>query len=111
MSVYLLVLFLALLLHDGKAKLESQGCNSADAERAGEEAVEQINRDKTDGYILALNRLYDLSHTSNQVRVKNCMHAQKIQYSLKRGLNNHGSWYSENILGSQDKESCRRNYT
>ncbi|MEQ2274790.1 hypothetical protein XENORESO_011343, partial [Xenotaenia resolanae] len=66
MSVYLLVLFLALLLHDGKAKLESQGCNSADAERAGEEAVEQINRDKTDGYVLALNRLYDLSHTSNQ---------------------------------------------
>ncbi|KAM4740054.1 fetuin-B-like [Anableps anableps] len=64
MSVYFL--FLALLFHDGKAKFESQGCNSPDAERVAEEALDQINQDRTDGYILTLNRLYDLSHTPNQ---------------------------------------------
>ncbi|XP_015227440.1 PREDICTED: fetuin-B-like [Cyprinodon variegatus] len=66
MSVYLLLLLLALLIHDGNAKPESQGCNNPDAERVAEEALEQINQDRTDGYILTLNRLYDLSHTPKQ---------------------------------------------
>lgn len=74
MSVYLLLLLLALLIHDGNAKPESQGCNNPDAERVAEEALEQINQDRTDGYILTLNRLYDLSHTPKQVRGEE-MHA------------------------------------
>lgn len=76
MSVSFLVLLLALLFHNGKAKVLSQGCNSPDVERMAEEALQQINQDRTDGYILTLNRLYDLSSTSNQVRVKIFMHAQ-----------------------------------
>ncbi|XP_043984176.1 fetuin-B-like isoform X2 [Gambusia affinis] len=66
MSVFFLVLLLALLFHNGKAKVESQGCNSPDVERMVEEALQQINQDRTDGYILTLNRLYDLSNPSNQ---------------------------------------------
>uniref|UniRef100_A0A096M076 Si:ch211-284e20.8 n=1 Tax=Poecilia formosa TaxID=48698 RepID=A0A096M076_POEFO len=66
MSVSFLVLLLGLLFHNGKAKVESQGCHSPDVERTAEEVLQQINQDRTDGYILTLNRLYDLSSTSNQ---------------------------------------------
>lgn len=66
MSLYFLFLFLALLFQEGKAKLKPQGCNSPDAERVAEEALDLINQDRTDGYILTLNRLYDLSHTPIQ---------------------------------------------
>uniref|UniRef100_A0A3B3VLS6 Si:ch211-284e20.8 n=1 Tax=Poecilia latipinna TaxID=48699 RepID=A0A3B3VLS6_9TELE len=61
MSVSFLVLLLGLLFHNGKAKVESQGCHSPDVERTAEEVLQQINQDRTDGYILTLNRLYDLS--------------------------------------------------
>ncbi|XP_037624876.1 fetuin-B [Sebastes umbrosus] len=63
MSVYLLVLCLALLQQEGRARPDPPGCNSPEAVRVAEEALEQINQDRTDGYILSLNRLYDLSHT------------------------------------------------
>uniref|UniRef100_A0A3B3Y4U6 Cystatin domain-containing protein n=1 Tax=Poecilia mexicana TaxID=48701 RepID=A0A3B3Y4U6_9TELE len=43
------------------SKVESQGCHSPDVERTAEEVLQQINQDRTDGYILTLNRLYDLS--------------------------------------------------
>ncbi|CAG5863170.1 unnamed protein product [Menidia menidia] len=66
MSVYLLLLCLALLQHEGRARPDPPGCSSAEAVRVAEEALEQINQDRTDGYILSLNRLYDLSHTSEQ---------------------------------------------
>ncbi|XP_034737337.1 fetuin-B [Etheostoma cragini] len=63
MSVYLLVLCLALLQQEGRAGPDRPGCSSPEAVRVAEEALEQINQDRTDGYILSLNRLYDLSHT------------------------------------------------
>ncbi|XP_029286154.1 fetuin-B-like [Cottoperca gobio] len=63
MSVYLLLLCLALLQQEGRAMSDPPGCNSPEAVRVAEEALEQINQDLTDGYILSLNRLYDLSHT------------------------------------------------
>ncbi|XP_040896569.1 fetuin-B [Toxotes jaculatrix] len=63
MSVYLLVLCLALLQQVGRARPDPPGCNSSEAVRVAEEALEQINQDRTNGYILCLNRLYDLSHT------------------------------------------------
>lgn len=64
--MYLLVLGLALLL-EGRAAPAVPGCNSPDALRVAEEALEQINQDKPNGYILSLNRLYDVSHTPDQV--------------------------------------------
>eukprot|EP00064_Thunnus_orientalis_P006482 superscaffoldBa00000676_g6500 len=67
MSVYLLVLCLAVLQQGGRARPDPPGCNSPEAVRVAEEALEQINRDRTHGYILSLNRLYDLSHTSEKV--------------------------------------------
>ncbi|XP_067454192.1 fetuin-B [Thunnus thynnus] len=66
MSVYLLVLCLAVLQQGGRARPDPPGCNSPEAVRVAEEALEQINRDRTHGYILSLNRLYDLSHTSEK---------------------------------------------
>ncbi|XP_042340011.1 fetuin-B [Plectropomus leopardus] len=63
MSVYLLVLCLALLQQEGIARPDPPGCTSPEAVRVAEEALEQINQDRTDGYILSLNRLYDLSRT------------------------------------------------
>ena len=71
MSVYLLVLCLALLQWEGRASPDPPGCNSPEAVRVAEEALEQINQDRTDGYILSLNRLYDLSHTADKVRANN----------------------------------------
>lgn len=71
MSVYLLVLCLALLQWEGRASPDPPGCNSPEAVRVAEEALEQINQDRTDGYILSLNRLYDLSHTPDKVRANN----------------------------------------
>ena len=68
MSVYLLVLCLALLQQQGRASPDPPGCNSPEAVRVAEEALEQINQDRTEGYILSLNRLYDLSHTPDKVR-------------------------------------------
>lgn len=63
MSVYLLLLCLALLQQEARAALVSSGCRGPEALRVAEEALEQINQDLTDGYILSLNRLYDVSHT------------------------------------------------
>lgn len=67
MSVYLLLLCLALLQQEARAALVSSGCRSPEALRVAEEALEQINQDLTDGYILTLNRLYDVSHTPAKV--------------------------------------------
>lgn len=64
--MYLLILCLALLQQEGRARPDPPGCNSPDAVRVAEEALEQINQDRTDGYILSLNRLYDLSYTPEQ---------------------------------------------
>nr|XP_020489350.1 fetuin-B-like [Labrus bergylta] len=63
MSVYLLVLCLALLQQQGRAKPDTPGCLNPEAVRVAEEAMDQINQDRTEGYVLSLNRLYDLSHT------------------------------------------------
>uniref|UniRef100_UPI0037E8F6E9 fetuin-B-like n=1 Tax=Semicossyphus pulcher TaxID=241346 RepID=UPI0037E8F6E9 len=63
MSVYLLVLCLALLQQEGRAEPDPPGCLSPEAVRVAEEALDQINQDQTKGYVLSLNRLYDLSHT------------------------------------------------
>ncbi|XP_071342456.1 fetuin-B-like isoform X2 [Trachinotus anak] len=67
MSVYLLVLCVALLQQEGRASPDPPGCNSSEAVRVAEEVLEQINQDRTNGYILSLNRLYDLSHTPEKV--------------------------------------------
>lgn len=67
MSAYLLVLFLALLQQEGRARAEAPGCSSPEAVRVAEEALEQINQDQANGYILSLNRLYDLSLTADEV--------------------------------------------
>lgn len=64
--MYLLVLCLALLQQEGGARPDPPGCSGPDAVRVAEEALEQINQDRTNGYILSLNRLYDLSHTPDQ---------------------------------------------
>lgn len=76
--MYLLVLCLALLQQEGRARPESvpPGCNSSEAVRAAEEALEQINQDLTNGYVLSLNRLYDLSHTSEKVSAYVHTHAR-----------------------------------
>uniref|UniRef100_A0A672YX89 Fetuin-B-like n=1 Tax=Sphaeramia orbicularis TaxID=375764 RepID=A0A672YX89_9TELE len=61
MRVYVLVLCVFVLQQRTRARPESPGCNSPEAVRVAEESVEQINQDRTHGYILSLNRLYDLS--------------------------------------------------
>lgn len=71
--MYLLVVCLALLPQGGEAS-DPPGCMSPDAVRVAEEALEQINQDRKIGYIWSLNRLYDLPHTPEQVRV-NYAHA------------------------------------
>ncbi|CAF98105.1 unnamed protein product [Tetraodon nigroviridis] len=63
MRVYLVLLCLPLLQPEGRVRPDSAGCSSPEALRMAEEALEQVNQDRTDGYILSLNRLYDISHT------------------------------------------------
>ncbi|XP_034529921.1 fetuin-B [Notolabrus celidotus] len=66
MSVYLLVLCLALLQQEARAKPDPPGCSNPEAVRVAEEALDKINQDRTKGYVLSLNRLYDLSHTPDK---------------------------------------------
>lgn len=68
MRVYLVLLCLALLQQEGRTRPESARCNSPEALRVAEEALEQVNQDRTEGYILSLNRLYDISRTPGKVR-------------------------------------------
>ncbi|CAJ1061146.1 fetuin-B [Xyrichtys novacula] len=66
MSVYLLVLCMALLQQGGRAKPDPPGCNNPEAVRVAEEALDQINQDQSKGYVLSLKRLYDVSHTPDK---------------------------------------------
>lgn len=68
MRIYLVLLSLALLQQEGRARPEAAGCNSPEALRVAEEALEQVNQDRSHGYVLSLNRLYDISHTPGKVR-------------------------------------------
>lgn len=72
--MYLLVLCLVVLQQGGRARSDPPGCNSPKAVRVAEEALEQINQDRTHGYILSLNRLYDFSHTPEKVRANTPIH-------------------------------------
>ncbi|XP_074525160.1 fetuin-B-like [Halichoeres trimaculatus] len=68
MSMYLLVLCLALLWQDGTARMpDPPNCSTPEAVMVAENALDQINQDLTKGYILSLNRLYDVSHTYKRV--------------------------------------------
>lgn len=73
--MHLLVLCLALLQQGGRARPDRPGCRSPEVVRVAEEALDQINQDRTDGYILTLNRLYDLSHTIGKVRANSHTHS------------------------------------
>lgn len=63
MSVYLLLWSLALLQLEARAAVVSSGCRSPETLAVAEGALAQINQDRTNGYILSLNRLYDVSRT------------------------------------------------
>ncbi|KAM7387734.1 hypothetical protein PAMP_023954 [Pampus punctatissimus] len=55
-------------LQECRARPNPTGCKSPEAVRVAEEALQQINQDLTHGYILSLNRLYDLSHAPEKER-------------------------------------------
>lgn len=78
MRVYLVLLWMALLQPEGRVRPDSAGCSSPGALRMAEEALEQLNQDRTDGYILSLNRLYDISHTPETVRASTHTHTQHM---------------------------------
>ncbi|XP_054646647.1 fetuin-B-like isoform X2 [Dunckerocampus dactyliophorus] len=63
MRMYLLFVYLVVLPYGGIAVANFSGCNSPEVVHIAEEALEQMNQDRTQGYILGFNRLYDFSHT------------------------------------------------
>lgn len=67
MTVGLLLWSLALLQLEAGATVVPSGCRSPATLALAEEALAQINQDRTDGYILSLNRLYDVSRTPGKV--------------------------------------------
>lgn len=68
----LLVLWLA-VLQRSVAQPDKPGCGSPAVVRIAEEALEQINRDRTQGYILGFNSLFDLESSTDQVAVSLCL--------------------------------------
>lgn len=68
MRFCLVLLCLALLQPEGRVRPDSAGCSSPEALRMAEEALGQLNQDRPDGYILSLNRLYDISRAPATVR-------------------------------------------
>lgn len=95
MCMYLLVLCLVLLQQGGRARPDNPGCKSPEAVRVAEEALEQINQDRTHGYILSLNRLYDLSHSPEQVRANTPTHQKIDSYHLFSKVNGNSECNSE----------------
>lgn len=67
MTVYVLLWSLALLQLEARAAVVSSGCRSPETLKVAEEALAQINLDRMNGYILSLNRLYDVSGTPDKV--------------------------------------------
>uniref|UniRef100_A0A672FVH1 Fetuin-B-like n=1 Tax=Salarias fasciatus TaxID=181472 RepID=A0A672FVH1_SALFA len=66
MRAYLLLLCLALLQQEARSSPDPSDCSSPDAVRVAEEALQQINQDRTNGYIWGLNRLYDVFHSPDK---------------------------------------------
>lgn len=67
MGLYIVVLC-ALVLQKAVRASAAPGCSSPEVVRVAEEALNQINQEQTQGYILRLSRLYDVSSTSEEVR-------------------------------------------
>lgn len=67
MTPYLLLWSLTLLQLEARAAVVSSGCRGPETVRVAEEALAQINLDRTDGYILSLNRLYDVLRSPDKV--------------------------------------------
>lgn len=68
MRADLLLLCLAWLQPGGRARPDSAGCSSPEALRMAEEALQQVNQDRSHGYVLSLSRLYDISPGPEAVR-------------------------------------------
>lgn len=51
----------------GRASLpEPVGCQGSEVLRVAEEALSQINADRTEGYVFSLHRVYDVSHVAGE---------------------------------------------
>lgn len=67
MKVHLLLWSVALLQLEARAAVVSSGCRSPETLKVAEEALAQLNKDRTNGYVLSLNRLYDVSGAPDKV--------------------------------------------